>query len=786
MLTLTAPQTASGYTVMILNDDGAPAFCIHVPVILEILDGAGFPYRVESTYSRVDALSYGMRGLAEITTEDGSRYHVVDHWNVTPDGITTHRSLTAGDDKSRPVRLLMEAEAAGGRLGFDEAQLFAPPAVYNLNDIDGDGVEDYLDTRTLVFRDDRLTGLAVLAYAHDQALGYALARESPPRYDDVPRRLPGQAHVIQRTDVGALGVAPSEEGAKILLVASYPFVERDRSYALTAEEREPWGAFWPVADVGSLSVSYRFTVHPGASATESLWSLWTERVTRLAPRPVALSASLEELTRLRLEALVSYYAESADPDSSAAGFVTNCHPQDGRQLGNIIQYGFAGQNVLNAHHVLAHAEELSDRGARRKALKVIDFFVAQAQASPFAITPTLYDLDTDRTANWWSGLLLPLAYADKGDDLQALMGPIYDYMRYAIDPLRGLSGTYLRCMAEEHAALLRAYVSERARGHDHTNWLNVSRRFGEFLVAAQHADGSWCRAYDFAGHALTEPAAWFGRTELNQKSSTATAVPFLLGLYDATQDERFLRSAEAAEFFAAERFVKPIKHNGGIHDSIYSRAQLVDSESILYCMRASLMVWQRTGDARALRAATDAARLLATWIYLWDVPLPPSSTYARNGFRSTGWSACDTAGAGYIHPYEINAVPDLLEISGVIGDAVLREVAILTLAGSSETVATATQDWGLARPGLQEEGLMVSWWMIDDPMFTGTGFGDRGKGEGNKTCLPWITAVSVDAVDELVRRFGAIDMEATDPALTDLQLWTLPKIEPGLGQKAVE
>jgi hypothetical protein len=61
---------------------------------------------------------------------------------------------------------------------------------------------------------------------------------------------------------------------------------------------------------------------------------------------------------------------------------------------------------------------------------------------------------------------------------------------------------------------------------------------------------------------------------------------------------------------------------------------------------------------------------------------------------------------------------------------------------------------------LQEEGLLVSWWFADDPIFAGTAFGGRGKGEGDKTCLPWISAVSVYAHQEMIARYGTTDIAA--------------------------
>jgi hypothetical protein len=43
-------------------------------------------------------------------------------------------------------------------------------------------------------------------------------------------------------------------------------------------------------------------------------------------------------------------------------------------------------------------------------------------------------------------------------------------------------------------------------------------------------------------------------------------------------------------------------------------------------------------------------------------------------------------------------------------------------------------------------------------MFADTAFGGRGKGEGNKTCLPWISAVSAHAHLEMQARFNTTDI----------------------------
>jgi hypothetical protein len=44
-------------------------------------------------------------------------------------------------------------------------------------------------------------------------------------------------------------------------------------------------------------------------------------------------------------------------------------------------------------------------------------------------------------------------------------------------------------------------------------------------------------------------------------------------------------------------------------------------------------------------------------------------------------------------------------------------------------------------------------------MFGDTGFGKRWKGEGNKTCFPWIAAVAVHAYWRLKDMYGTVDFE---------------------------
>src|SRR4051794_23633759 len=227
----------SGSTVELWHGEqrvvGLPA-----PVVVEFLGGPP----VRTAYDELTEDGGDLVGT--VTVRSGDDVVVVrDEWSAG-DEVTVTRTVTG----SGTVRVSIEGLVLpDGGVRFDDVTVFAPPALYDLNDIDGDGVEDYTDTRSLTFRDDRLTGLAVLAYSPAGRLGVALTREDVPEFDDVPDRERGQQEFVQRTDIGSLGVVPDTSDG-VTAVASYPFVERTRSHALTAEGREPWGAFWPLAE----------------------------------------------------------------------------------------------------------------------------------------------------------------------------------------------------------------------------------------------------------------------------------------------------------------------------------------------------------------------------------------------------------------------------------------------------------------------------------------------------------------------------------------------------------
>lgn len=739
------------------------------PVILEIWNGRqkDSMIRREYPYTRITQTEEGLKACAEIDDEWAGKTEVTDIYRTEEGSVVL----------SRQVRILRESGYPGIRLrteisllpekknAFEDLRYFAPPAIYDKNDLDEDGYEDYFHTKKTIFRDDRFNYPMFTCYSEETKEAVSIERDPLPAFDSNPDRKVSEetgekeALFLQKTDIGSMGADGSDGSTR--LTCCYPFYEGDATIALYIVKMVPFGAFWPMKSGEEFSVTYRISNHRYENYHDACWYGIRDIIRKTHPQAEPLSVSPEELIRLRLDALDHYYVEkTAEEDPNLpAGYVLNCHPQDGVQLENIIQYGFTGQNILNAYNVLRYGYEHNNEEYRRKALKTADFFVNTIHIKESGMFYNLYNVDTRSVNFWWTGLLLPLAYA-QGEELEKLMGPLYEYRKDVIQKLVSLKGAYLRCMNEDVTALLRLYCYEKEKGTEHPGWLEAIENYAGFLLRTQEQDGGWYRAYDLEGKPLLEPVKWFGNTVYEQKSSTGTSITFLTELYELTKNEAYLESASRAGMFVKEYIIDRVRFNGGVHDSIYAKGQLIDNESILYPMFGMLSLYEATRRKDFLDAAVRAAHYYASWVCLWDVPLPEDSTLHRYGFHSTGMGACDTCGCGYVHPFQLMGVAETAQIAVYAKDKELFDIARLYWLGCNQTVETEERPWGYAMPGLQEEGYLISWWAVDDPMFAAdTGFGYRLKGEGNKTCFPWINAVGVKAYWAMKDRFGSVDFE---------------------------
>lgn len=738
------------------------------PVIVEFWYGNGPAdiCRIEAGYSELSESENTVKASASICDEHAGEVIVSDTYTEKDGAVVLERKLQViKKAQAEGVRLRTEAVLfPEDKARFEDLRYFAPPAIYDKNDLDEDGYEDYFSTKKTVFRDDRFNYPMFMCYSEKRRHAVRLEREKLPEYDSIPDREISEetgekaSVFLQKTDIGSMGVDGSD-GKEAKLVACYPFSEGDATIGLYIIKTVPFGAFWPMKPDGSFSVSYKLTDREHDDFHDACWYSIKTVIVEKKPEPEKLPASPEEIVKWRLESLDSYYIEKSrdEDENEPAGYVLNCHPQDGRQLENIIQYGFTGQNIMNAYNVLRYGYEHDNQEYIRKARKTADFFSDVIHIKESGMFYNLYNIDTKKVNFWWTGLLLPLAYAE-GDELQSLMGPLYEYRKDIIDVLSKAEGAYLRCMNEDATSLLRLYLLEKEHGEEHENWKEAFMNYAGFLLKTQEENGSWHRAYSLDGIPFKEPVKWFGGTIYEQGSSTGTTISFLVELYQMTHEKRYLEAAEKAGRFVKDYIIDPVRFSGGVHDSIYAKGELIDNESILYPMLGMLSLYEETKKPVYLEGAVRAAHYYASWVCLWKVPLPKGSSLEKYGFNSIGMGACDTCGAGYLHPFQLMGVAETAQIAVYAKDRELLETAQLYWEGCSQTVELPERTWGYAQNGLQEEGYLVSWWAADDPMFAAdTGFGNRLKGEGNKTCFPWINAVGVKAYWSLLDRFGTTD-----------------------------
>ena len=123
-------------------------------------------------------------GSADIETPC-ARFRLIDTWSrVADDAWRVDRRLEVLSVREAcGVRLVLELVPVLGRSAYADFRYFAPPALYDLNDLNEDGVEDYLGTRSLHYREDRLNLLTILAYSESARLGFGLSRADLPEFE---------------------------------------------------------------------------------------------------------------------------------------------------------------------------------------------------------------------------------------------------------------------------------------------------------------------------------------------------------------------------------------------------------------------------------------------------------------------------------------------------------------------------------------------------------------------------------------------------------------------------
>jgi hypothetical protein len=183
-----------------------------------------------------------------------------------------------------------------------------------------------------------------------------------------------------------------------------------------------------------------------------------------------------------------------------------------------------------------------------------------------------------------------------------------------------------------------------------------------------------------------------------------------------------------------------------------------DAVGVMFLMRSLLHVHEATGDPSYLAAAVTSAKVLASWVYLWDVPMPDGTLLAEAGFKSTGWAGCDVIASGsYLDDEFLEFTADLVRVAELSGEPALFDVAELVEYGMQYGLSTPRNDHGYVAPGIQCEGYLTSYWLSAPDATAFSGAVNKVKGDDNDTCNGLTNGQAAYALFEIGDRYGTTD-----------------------------
>jgi hypothetical protein len=708
-------------------------------------------------YDSTQEIDGGISAEGHVTLTDGTVLTVTDRITPSLCGIRMDRtgSVTKAGS-SEGVRLGLEVHTEIPGADETDWQYFIPGTLYNRNDTDGDGREDYLGTYVQDVRDDKNGVLAVLARYASTGLTVSLARLTKPRFDTaVNTQQLKSRFFVQDTDIGSLGIAPI--GSNIRLRASYPFCEENTFSLDTAGSG--WAAFAPNRNGTIVEIAFEIRITESPDLTEGIWQLVEHQYDELQTRRPVPPVSLEEALKYRQLLTQLYYRkwDKEENPKEPAGYLVHFSPRTGETLGSLIEFGFSGDQTLLAYAQTVWGQDTGVPLYVDRASTVIDFFVNHCQLEN-GYSHGIYDPIHDRFTRWFTGILMPFQYATSDEELRRYVGrQIADSLTPVARKLRTVEGNYLRTMCEAIYPVLLTY-ERNSTGHD--SWLTAGVRFGEFLLRTQADDGSWYRAYTPTGEGLTSPPAWFGHSYLEQKTGTIFPIPILTILGRLTGDGRYHEAVRKAASFIIETFVEPVAYAGGLNDTTHIKSVKTDSVGVMFLMRSLWKAFEATGESAYLEGAVSAAKILSSWVFLWDVPFPRGTLLERAGYKSTGWAVCDVIAAGsYVDNEFLEFTGDLANITVASGTTRLLDVAELVQYGMQYGLSTPSNDLGYVAPGIPWEGVMTAYWLSAPDTTAFSGAVAKAKGDDNDTCNALTNGQAAYGMYDLLTSFGTLDFD---------------------------
>jgi hypothetical protein len=166
-------------------------------------------------------------------------------------------------------------------------------------------------------------------------------------------------------------------------------------------------------------------------------------------------------------------------------------------------------------------------------------------------------------------------------------------------------------------------------------------------------------------------------------------------------------------------------------------------------------------EERIPEGAVKAAKILASWVFLWNVPFPEESLLGKSKFKSTGWAVCDVIPAGsYLDNEFLEFTCDLIRVAQHSGEKTLFDIAEVVEHGMQQALSTPDDMLGYVFPGIQCEGIMTAYWLSDPDVTEFSGAINKVKGQDNDTCNGLINGQAAYGFFELYDKYRTTDLDS--------------------------
>lgn len=749
------PVKGEQYSVLVTEEKKGLQLLMEYPVVITELNKRNKKFRYDSIHREDGKVC--AKCMAEM---ENSRFEITDIYEVKTHSIQICRSMVCIEaEQKTAVRWTMEWRGRDKKAsGFDDYQFIIPGAFYNKNDTDLDGRDDYLGTFCQDYRDDRNPSLSIMEYCCQSNQFMAWIRGDIPKKDTtVSREQIKRRHFTHDTDIGSLGMNVSEYHSKeFVFRCDYPFYER-ASFCLNVDGSE-WAAYKEVETGTQFQASYSFYMGDAKDLTEAGWKVTEFQMKKILNPEISLPFTLAEARKYRREMTFNSFREFPDKKGRPAGFFVHFSPRKTYSQQNLLEYGFCGQQALISYAMLGEAEECREEEYRIRAIKTLDFFVDYC-IEKSGLPNAMYHVDTDRFVYWWTGILYPFQYAKDRERLEQYLGKqLVSSLMPVAEELKKVKGNYCRTMIDAMYYLFLSYLKEKETGTTHKNWCDAVMKFCDKMLEIQNENGSWNRAYTMDAKPLTKPKEWFGSNEKETGSGAIFPAELLVKVYQYTKDKRYLTAAERAAEFVRSSYVDDITYIGGLNDTTHVKSVKIDAVGVMFAMRTMLTVYEQNKKPALLEGARNAARVLATWTYLWDIPFDPATTLGKYGFKTTGWTGCDVIPAcSYVDDEFVEFVPDLLKIAEYCKDEKLVVLAKIVTRGMQHGLSMPQNMYGYSMPGVQCEGYMTSLWLADTESTDFSGASAKNKGDDNDTCNGLVNGQALLNLAYIMNRYNTYD-----------------------------